>query len=101
MERRDGCLRGRELLAQVLVLQRGLLGLGRRLRKARFRRRGARLRRRESLAQELLGLRLRGRRRIEEALDEGLRGRLRRRREQLLAQELALDVVVEARRALR
>jgi hypothetical protein len=33
------------------------------------------------------------------ALDEGLRGRLRRRREQLLAQELALDVVVEARRA--
>ena len=33
------------------------------------------------------------------ALDEGLRGRLRRRREQLLAQELVLDVVVEARRA--
>ena len=63
MERRDSCLRGRELV-QVLVLQRGLLGLGRRLRKARFRRRGARLRRRESLAQELLGLRPRGRRRI-------------------------------------
>ena len=90
MERRDGCLRRRELLAQVLVLQRGLLGLGRRRRKARFGRRRA---------QELLELRLRGRRRIEEALDEGLRGRLRRRREQLLAQELALDVVVEARRA--
>ena len=90
MERRDGCLRGRELLAQVLVLQRGLLGLGRRRRKARFGRRRA---------QELLGLGLRGRRRIEEALDEGLRGRLRRRREQLLAQELALDVVVDGRRA--
>ena len=33
--------------------------------------------------------------RIEEALDEGLRGRLRRRSHELLAQELALDVVVD------
>ena len=62
-QRRDGRLRRRELV-QVLVLQRGLLGLRRRLRKARFRRRGARLRGRELLAQELLGLRPRGRRRI-------------------------------------